>query len=33
MYLHANFEFIMILNIHVLVGNLEDGYIQPVYVY
>lgn len=32
MYLHANFEFInMILNI--LVGNLEDGYIQPMYVY
>lgn len=31
MYLHANFEFIMILN--VLVGNLEDGYIQPMYVY
>lgn len=31
MYLHANFEFIMILNI--LVGNLEDRYIQPMYVY
>lgn len=31
MYLHANFEFIMILNI--LVGNLKDGYIQPMYVY
>lgn len=31
MYLHTNFEFIMILNI--LVGNLEDGYIQPMYVY
>lgn len=31
MYLHANFEFIMILNI--LVGNLEDEYIQPMYVY